>query len=68
MSEFKHIQLLTTKQAAEYLNISPKTLEKYRYEGGGPHYIKKGRLVRYTLIDLEKWIENLKYASTSEYV
>ena len=27
--------LMTTVQAAEYLQVSPKTLEKMRLEGGG---------------------------------
>ena len=67
MSDFKHVNLLTTRQAAEYLNISPKTLEKYRLVGGGPQFIKIGKAVRYSLVDLDDWIKQHKYASTSEY-
>ena len=34
--------LLTTSQAAAYLSISAKSLERYRCEGTGPAYIKTG--------------------------
>jgi len=40
---------LSTRQAAIYLSMSPRTLEKYRAEGKGPQYLSlcKGRVVRY---------------------
>jgi hypothetical protein len=43
---------LTTTQAAIYLNLSPRTLEKYRITGEGPHFYRYGRAVRYSINDL----------------
>ncbi len=57
---------LTTDQAAEYLHMSPKTLEKYRVVGGGPVYRKHGRKVLYRLADLDAWSEARAARSTSE--
>ena len=59
--------LLTTEQAAEYLNLSSKTLERLRCEGGGPAFLKLGRLVRYRIDSLQEWIDSKMYHSTSEY-
>ena len=59
--------LMTTVQAAEYLRVSPKTLEKMRLEGGGPAFYKIGRTVRYALDDLNNYLEQNKFLSTSEY-
>lgn len=55
------------KRAAEYLGISPKTLQGYRVKGGGPEYRKIGeRSVRYKVADLIKWAESKKRRNTSE--
>jgi hypothetical protein len=45
-----------TVQAAEYLGLSPGTLEVWRCHGRGPRYIKLGRRVVYTLDDLDMFI------------
>jgi len=59
-------QLLTTKQAADYLNRPIRTLEDWRYRGFGPPFIKMGRAVRYDPGDLRQWIEERKVESTTE--
>ncbi|MDD4616376.1 MAG: helix-turn-helix domain-containing protein [Alphaproteobacteria bacterium] len=46
---------LTTKEAAYYLSVCPRTLEKMRLSGRGPRYRGHGRLVRYHIEDLEAW-------------
>ena len=48
---------MTTKQLAEYLGISESLLHTYRADGIGPVYLKLGKLVRYRLDDVEKWLE-----------
>ncbi len=58
--------LLTTRIAAEWLGLSPRTLEALRVRGGGPSYLKLGRLVRYEPAALEAWIDARRLASTSE--
>ena len=46
---------ITARQAAHYLGLSEKTLEKMRASGRGPHFRKHGRFVRYHIDDLDMW-------------
>lgn len=46
---------LDTKQAAYYLGLSRRTLEKMRSARCGPRYRKHGRAVRYHIADLDRW-------------
>ena len=48
---------LTERPAAEYLGLSVRTLQKRRFEGQGPSYLKIGRSVRYRLEDLDAFLE-----------
>lgn len=51
---------LKTKQAAELLQVSYKTLESWRRtQLQGPPYCKIGRTVRYRLSDLEAYMEEI---------
>ncbi len=47
----------TTPVAAEYLGLSPATLETLRSRGGGPPFVKLGRRVVYRQVDLDRWLE-----------
>jgi len=60
------LRLLTQREAATLLRLSERTLERLRVTGGGPVFVKAGRLVRYRQADLENWIESRVVASTSE--
>lgn len=51
---------LGTKEAAAYLGLSPKTLEKLRVTGEGPPYAKAGRRVIYDRRDLDRWVAERK--------
>ena len=57
---------LNTREAAAWLGLSPKTLERYRVSGEGPDFRKSGSRVRYLLEDLEKWASARRWTSTSE--
>ena len=57
---------LNNEQAARYLNLSPRTLEKHRVIGGGPRFRKFGRRVLYALVDLEAWANARACDSTSD--
>src|SRR5690349_10930574 len=57
---------LTTEEAAEFLRLSPRTLEKQRVLGGGPRYRKFGRRVRYAIDELEGWANQRSHEMTSE--
>lgn len=58
--------LLTTTEAAQFLNIQPSTLEQQRWNGTGPRFCKIGRNVRYRLADLEDYVNQRVYTSTTE--
>lgn len=48
--------LLTPKEAAAFLQVSEKTLEKWRTTGKGPKFRRLGhRTVRYLQNDLTEW-------------
>jgi predicted DNA-binding transcriptional regulator AlpA len=53
-------------EAADFLRLSPRTLEKYRVRGGGPPFRKLGRRVVYALSDLEDWANRRVCDSTSD--
>lgn len=46
---------LNTAQAAFYVGLSRRTLEKMRTAGTGPRFRKHGRYVRYHIDDLDDW-------------
>ena len=51
--------LLDTRAAAEYLALSPRTLEKWRTRGIGPAFSRIGggvRGVRYRVADLDDFV------------
>ena len=55
--KFNTDRLLTTGQAAEYLNVSVYWLEKARCRGHGPSYIRiTARAIRYRISDLEAFL------------
>lgn len=58
---------LSEKQAADYLGLSDKTLQRYRGNGQGPQYVKCGGRVIYDLHDCDGWMESQKVRSTSAY-
>ncbi len=57
---------LTNDEAAQYLRLSPRTLEKQRVIGGGPKFRKFGRRVMYAVIDLDAWADARSYEATSD--
>ncbi len=57
---------LNNEEAARYLNLSPRTLEKHRVIGGGPRFRKFGRRVVYAFVDLESWANARACDSTSD--
>ncbi|WCU83882.1 helix-turn-helix domain-containing protein [Pseudomonas aeruginosa] len=57
---------LTNDEAAEYLRLSPRTLEKQRVIGGGPKFRKFGRRVMYAVADLDAWAETRSFETTSD--
>ncbi len=57
---------LRTPEAARFVGLSIRTLEKHRIYGTGPRYSKLGGRVVYRLEDLQAWVESGAKASTSD--
>jgi hypothetical protein len=57
---------LNNEEAAAFLRLSPRTLEKQRVQGGGPPFRKFGTRVLYSLADLEAWASQRTRFSTSD--
>ena len=56
---------LSTGEAAAWLGLSPRTLDRYRVSGEGPAFHRFGSRVRYLAADLEAWA-SARRLSTSD--
>ena len=59
-------RLLRTPEAARFLGLSGRTLEKHRTFGTGPTYRKIGGRVVYRIEDLQRWADLGVRTSTSD--
>ncbi len=57
---------LCTPEAARFLGLSYRTLEKHRSYGTGPTYLKLGGRVVYSIDDLRAWANRGAKTSTSD--
>lgn len=58
-------RLLSRKEAASYLGVSEATLASWAFSGANDlPYIKVGRLTKYRLSDLERWLAERVRTST----
>jgi predicted DNA-binding transcriptional regulator AlpA len=57
---------LRTPEAARFLGLSGRTLEKHRTFGTGPAYRKIGGRVVYSVEDLKRWADQGLRTSTSD--
>ena len=55
---------LRTPEAARFLGVSPRTLEKHRCYGTGPEFLKLGGRVVYQIDDLTAWAARGRRSST----
>lgn len=51
------VKYITSEDAAIYLSVSPRYLSKLRTTGGGPRFVKLGKLIRYRYDWLDQWAE-----------
>lgn len=59
-------RFLRTPEAARFLGLSGRTLEKHRTYGTGPAYRKLGGRVVYAIDDLQAWAGRGAVTSTSD--
>ena len=53
---------LSTRKAAAFLGLSPRTMDRNRMRGEGPSYYRFGQRVLYRREDLEEWAEARRVA------
>lgn len=58
----ENIRFLNEHETAEYLKLSKKTLGKWRWLGRGPRFHKFGSSVRYSLVDINAFVEKAEIA------
>jgi excisionase family DNA binding protein len=68
MSEFSSaLKFMTQKQLAELLNVSERTIERWRVEGRGPKFVACGPRKRlYREADVAEWASAQTFGSTAE--
>jgi predicted DNA-binding transcriptional regulator AlpA len=60
--------LRTEVQAAAFLGVSPRVLQKWRVTGRGPQFLRlSSRCIRYSQADLLSWVESRVFSATAEY-
>ena len=62
------VALLNESCVAKQLDCEVKTLQAWRCRGGGPPFVRVGRLIRYKPDDVQAWVESRRMTSTSEKV
>ena len=61
------LRLLTQREAALTLSLSPRSMERMRCKGGGPKFVRLSRgRIAYREEDLAEWINRRLVSSTSE--
>lgn len=59
--------LLTEREAAAVLRLTPRALQAWRLQGRGPQFVRiSARAVRYRPEDVEGWIDAQLRSSTSD--
>ncbi len=58
--------LAKEQEAARVLDLSVKTLRRWRWAGKGPRFLKIGGAVRYDPADLEAFMRDARRTSTSD--
>ncbi len=59
--------LIGEQEAASFLDLTDRTLQKYRQAGGGPKFCRlSARSIKYRRYDLRLWSETRLRASTSD--
>jgi hypothetical protein len=54
------MEFLGAEDAADYIGITPKTLEHWRGVKYGPSYYKRRGIIKYAINDIEDWIREGK--------
>jgi len=66
MNMLNDTRYLNNDEAANFLKLSPRTLEKLRVLGTGPQFRKFGRRVVYDVADLVTWSNQRIFERTTQ--
>lgn len=59
--------LINEHEMAKFLNLSVRSLQNYRYRGGGPNFVRiANRCVKYRRADGRAWVESKLRSSTAD--
>ncbi len=53
-------ELIDEGELSLRLGVAPTTLKVWRVRGQGPKYVKVGERVRYSVSDVQAWVESRK--------
>lgn len=59
-------RLVGERAAADRLGVSARTLQTWRWKGGGPPFVRLGSAIRYDLATLDGWVASNTRTSTSD--
>jgi predicted DNA-binding transcriptional regulator AlpA len=59
-------RMLREREVAEQLGVSERTLQGWRWRGGGPPFVRIGGAVRYEPAEVRVWLEAQRRTSTSD--
>lgn len=59
-------ELLDTERVAKVCGLSEVTLRKWRITGDGPRFVRLGRAIRYRRADLDAFLADRAFTSTTE--
>ncbi len=59
-------RVLNENELAQRWGVSPKTLQRWRMEGRGPHYLKLGKRVSYPVKAVIAFENGVQHVSTSQ--
>ncbi|QKS15609.1 helix-turn-helix domain-containing protein [Curtobacterium sp. Csp2] len=58
-------RLATEAEVADWLQVKPATLAKWRRAGAAPPHVPSGRFVRYAWSDVHAWAAKRRQGATS---
>lgn len=59
-------RLVGEAAVAEFLCVSRRTLQGWRWRGGGPPFHRIGSAIRYDMAELRSWLDERRRTSTSD--
>ena len=61
------LSLIDEKVAADFLDVTTRTMQSLRQRGGGPRFMRlSARCIRYTRPDLKAWADERLRTSTAD--